>query len=168
MEKSTIGQKISAFRKEKGLTQEVLAEKLGVSSQAVSKWENDISCPDIMLLPRIAELFNVTTDEILGCGREERTVELVPEDSRKDPKDLVMRIIVDSADGDRVRINLPMALIKMGREMGISAPQLTGSSSLQGIDFDKIAEMAENGLLGELVEVESADGDNVKIVVEEI
>lgn len=168
MEKLTIGQKISALRKGKSLTQEELAEKLGVSPQAVSKWENDISCPDIMLLPELAEFFEVTTDEILGCVKDKRPVELVPAEKRTDLENLVMRIIVNSSDGDKVRINLPMALIKMGTEMGISTPQISGNSSLQGIDFAGIVDMVDKGLLGKLLEVETADGDNVEIVVEEI
>ena len=73
MEK-TLGTRIAALRKEKGLTQEELAEKLGVSSQAVSKWENDLSCPDIMLLPSLAKIFDTTVDELLSGKKEERTV----------------------------------------------------------------------------------------------
>ena len=56
----TIGKRISQMRKEKGLTQEELAMKLGISAQAVSKWENDIACPDIGLLPQLAKLFDVS------------------------------------------------------------------------------------------------------------
>jgi len=48
------------------LTQEQLAEKLGITAQAVSKWENDISCPDISILPKLADIFGVTIDELLG------------------------------------------------------------------------------------------------------
>lgn len=61
-----IGKKIMSLRKEAGLTQEQLAEKLGVSAQAVSKWENEISCPDISMLPMLASLFRVTVDDLLG------------------------------------------------------------------------------------------------------
>ena len=64
--KETLGTRIAALRKEKGLTQEQLAEKVGVSAQAVSKWENDVSCPDITLLPLLADLFGVSVDELLG------------------------------------------------------------------------------------------------------
>lgn len=64
--KQTIGSRIMAGRKKLGLTQEQLADKLGVTAQAVSKWENDQSCPDISLLPRLAELFCTTTDALLG------------------------------------------------------------------------------------------------------
>lgn len=66
----TLGKRIAACRKGLGLTQEQLAERLGVTAQAVSKWENDQSCPDITMLPRLSELFSVTTDELLGVKRE--------------------------------------------------------------------------------------------------
>ena len=62
----TLGKRISFNRRKIGLTQEQLAEKLGVTAQAVSKWENDQSCPDIATLPKLAEIFKVTTDSILG------------------------------------------------------------------------------------------------------
>ena len=62
----TIGKRISSNRKRLALTQEQLAEKLGVTAQAVSKWENDQSCPDITMLPRLAEIFSISTDELLG------------------------------------------------------------------------------------------------------
>ncbi len=56
-------------RKRRGMTQAELAAALGVSSQAVSKWENGRSCPDIQLLPQIAALFDVSIEELLGCER---------------------------------------------------------------------------------------------------
>ena len=62
----TLGKRIMALRKAAGMTQEQVAERLGVSPQAVSKWENDVSCPDVATIPRIARLFNVSTDELLG------------------------------------------------------------------------------------------------------
>ena len=65
-----IGSRIAANRKRLKLTQEQLAEKLGVTPQAVSKWENDQSCPDIWMLPRLAEVFGITTDALLGIEKE--------------------------------------------------------------------------------------------------
>ncbi len=62
----TLGKRIVAHRKRLGLTQDALAEKLGITAQAVSKWENDLSCPDISMLPKLAEIFGITTDELLG------------------------------------------------------------------------------------------------------
>ena len=62
----TLGKRIAENRKRMKLTQEQLAEKLGVTAQAVSKWENDQSCPDIAMLPQLAEIFGISTDELLG------------------------------------------------------------------------------------------------------
>ena len=62
----TLGKRIVHHRKRLGLTQEQLAEKLGVTAQAVSKWENDQSCPDISTLPLLSEIFGITTDALLG------------------------------------------------------------------------------------------------------
>ncbi len=62
----TIGKRIMENRKRLGLTQDQLAERLGITAQAVSKWENDQSCPDITMLPRLAEIFGVSTDALLG------------------------------------------------------------------------------------------------------
>ena len=71
----TLGKRIMRNRKKLGLTQDQLAEKLGVTAQAVSKWENDQSCPDISMLPRLAEIFGVSTDELLGREPEQPVYE---------------------------------------------------------------------------------------------
>ena len=63
---STLGKRIIENRKRLGMTQDQLAEKLGITAQAVSKWENDLSCPDISILPKLADIFGITTDELLG------------------------------------------------------------------------------------------------------
>ena len=62
----TLGKNIAGLRKARGLTQEALATALGVTNQAVSKWEQDACCPDIQLLPRLADLFGVTMDALFG------------------------------------------------------------------------------------------------------
>lgn len=62
----TLGKRIMEHRKRMGLTQDQLAEQLGITAQAVSKWENDLSCPDIATLPKLADIFGITTDELLG------------------------------------------------------------------------------------------------------
>ena len=61
-------EQISFLRKQKGLTQEQLANALGVTNQSVSKWESGQCCPDIQLLPAIAKFFEVSVDELLGCN----------------------------------------------------------------------------------------------------
>ena len=60
----TIGENIADLRKKRGWTQAEFGEMIGVSNQAVSKWENGMSMPDIMLLPHIAEVFECSIDEL--------------------------------------------------------------------------------------------------------
>ncbi len=79
----SMGKRIAQLRKDKGMTQEQLAEKLGVSAQAVSKWENDISCPDITLLPLLASTLGVTTDELLGISPLEPHIVVVEGDKKE-------------------------------------------------------------------------------------
>ena len=163
---NTIGKRISEYRKKKNLKQDELAEMLGVSPQAVSKWENDLSCPDISLLPELSRILGVSIDEIVQGKKEEPIVSILPEEERKDINKLMLRIVVDSEEGDRVRVNLPMALVKVAIETGISMPQINGSEALKNIDFAQIFTLVENGAIGNLVEVDSADGDTVRIFVE--
>ena len=161
----TLGNRIAELRRGKNITQDEMAEKLNVTAQAVSKWENDISCPDIMLLPKIAQMLSVTVDELLS-DQPKKSVELVPEEKRKSIDDLVLRIYVNSKDGDRVKVNLPMPLVKAGLEMGLKMPEVSGNEALKDIDFSQLIALADKGVIGKLVEVESADGDTVDIVVE--
>lgn len=69
MERKTFGTLLSALRKANGMTQKDLAERLNVSDKAVSRWERDENYPDLPLLPVIAEIFGVTTDELLRGER---------------------------------------------------------------------------------------------------
>ena len=70
----TLGKRIAANRKRLKLTQDQLAEQLGVTAQAVSKWENDLSCPDIGTLPRLAAIFGITTDALLGIEPQKTNI----------------------------------------------------------------------------------------------
>ena len=65
MKKQSFGTMIATMRKEQGMTQLELAEKMGVTDKAVSKWERDLSFPDVNSIPRLAEIFNVSVDEIM-------------------------------------------------------------------------------------------------------
>ena len=162
----TIGKRIAALRKEKGLPQEELAQHMGVSGQAVSKWENDQTCPDISALPKLARLLGVSVDELLEGKQELPAVRVLPPAERKDLKDMMLRITVDSAQGDKVRVNLPIALVEVAMEIGMEMPQINGNEALKGIDLKKVLEMVRMGCVGNLVEVDSADGDKVRIFVE--
>ena len=163
----TLGKRIARLRKDKGMSQETLAEKIGVSSQAVSKWENDLSCPDIALLPHLARLLGTTADKLLTG--ETNQVQLLPENQRKPFDSLIMRIRILSAKGDKVQLNLPMSLVKMAMEIGLDiTPQFAGegADTLKSLDLAKILALAEKGLIGRLIEIESADGNTVEVVVE--
>lgn len=86
MENATLGKRISHHRKRLHLTQEQLAERVGVSPQAVSKWENDISCPDISILPELAAIFGVSVDELLGVEKKKTVYEAEVVDKQADHK----------------------------------------------------------------------------------
>ena len=163
---TTLGKRIGMLRRQKGLKQDELADKLGVSPQAVSKWENDQTCPDISLLPELAKILEVSVDELLS-GKQESApvVQIVPETQRKDIRDMILRIVVDSADGDKVRVNLPIVLLQIAIDTGMAMPQINGSQAMQSIDWNQIMELIRQGAVGNLVEVESG-GDFVRIFAE--
>lgn len=163
----TIGKRIAQLRKEKGMTQEELSQKMEVSAQAVSKWENDQTCPDITSLPKLAKLLGVTVDELLSGKEETEPVArvLAPEE-RKDIKEMMLRFIVDACDGTHVRMNIPMALLLVALETGVDLQQVSGSSALKNIDLEQIVNLVHYGVMGNLMEVESGEGDIVRVFVE--
>ena len=161
----TLGKRIASLRKEKNLKQDDLAQKLSVSPQAVSKWENDQTCPDISLLPELANTLGVSVDMLLK-GKQEPRTELVPEEKRKDIKDMMLRIVVDSHDGDEVRVTIPVALLQVALDVGMEMPQVSGNSAIKNIDLGQVMELIKQGVVGDLVEIESGDGDTVHIFVE--
>ena len=88
----TLGNTIAQYRKSLNITQEALAQQLGVTNQAVSKWESDQCCPDVMLLPKLADIFGITLDELFG-----RTVPVKEEiniTERDWPDDNVLRVVM--------------------------------------------------------------------------
>lgn len=66
----SIGKNIAKYRKAKGLTQEELGAKLGVTNQAVSKWESEVSLPDVMLLPEITKVLGITLDDLYANKKQ--------------------------------------------------------------------------------------------------
>ena len=162
---TTLGKKIQMLRKEKGWTQEELASRIGVSAQAVSKWETDISSPDISLIAPLAKLFEVSTDELLSTEDSSPTVRMVEPANRKKAEELIFHIRVDSVGGDKVRVNLPLPLIKIALQSGLEING-KGSEILNQVNIEQVIQLAEQGVLGTLVEITSASGDRVEIVVE--
>ena len=163
----SIGKRIAALRREKGLKQDELAGMLSVSPQAVSKWENDQTCPDISLLPELSKILGVTVDELLTGRKEtEPLVTLVPEESRKDIADMMLRIVADSGDGAKMRMNLPLALVQAAVDAGVAMPGINGNTALKDINWEQILEIVRHGAMGNLMEAESADGSTVRVFVE--
>ena len=108
----------------------------------------------------------MTVDELLEGKQDLAPVRLLPPEERKDLKDMMLRVTVDSAEGDRVRMNVPMALVEVAMEIGMEMPQINGNEALKGIDLKKVLELVRLGCVGNLVEVDSAEGDKVRIFVE--
>ncbi len=94
MEKKTIGTFLAALRKANGMTQQEVADKLNVSNKTVSKWERDEGCPEIMMLPAIAELYSVTVDEIL---RGEKFSNAVQQEVKSSKSEERLKYLIEKA-----------------------------------------------------------------------
>ena len=77
----SIGETIASLRKQKGMTQNELAEKMNVTDKAVSKWERDLSCPDINTISKLADILDVSVEELLKAKKKD--------DSNTKMKDLI-------------------------------------------------------------------------------
>ena len=69
----SIGETIASLRKQKGMTQNELAEKMNVTDKAVSKWERDLSCPDINTISKLADILDVSVEELLKAKKKENS-----------------------------------------------------------------------------------------------
>ncbi len=161
--KESFGQRLQRLRKNVNLTQEEVATKLNITAQAVSKWENDVSAPDISVLVELSEILKVTLNDLMG---KQTDAAFVPVEQRKQIENMFFRIKVLSKDGDKVNVNIPLALAKVFVESGADMPQINGKDVLSNIDFNQIFDLVEKGVIGKIVEVESKDGDFVEIWVE--
>lgn len=158
-----IGSNIAALRKEKGITQEELANALGVSAQAVSKWENNSSCPDVSLLTVIADYFGVTVDALLRSGAEEIT--------RADPPSTDnnaaavrggkrnVRIKVTQPNGKETNVKVPFGVVKMGLGVG-------NVFGLQRDVADKIGALLDDPAAADILSVDGENGEHVTISIE--
>lgn len=100
-----LGKKIKQLRFKAGLTQEQLAEQLGIGPQAVSKWENAVAMPDITTLPLLAEIFGVSIDDLFDLSTEQRLNRIenrmdreadLPPDVFRDYEDLLKSLLTDA------------------------------------------------------------------------
>ena len=94
----TLGKRIVAHRKRLGMTQDQLAEKMGITAQAVSKWENDQSCPDISALPELADIFGITVDALLGRDNKEEPAAEEPPQEKPKKEPIFEAVVVDDEE----------------------------------------------------------------------
>ena len=120
MEKKTMGSFLAALRKAKGMTQQEVADRLNVSNKTVSKWERDEGCPEIMMLPLIAELYSVTVDEILRGERitKEEKTEIKDTKSEKQIKYLIDRATTKFKNLSIVSVVLGVAGVLLAYTIG--------------------------------------------------
>ena len=164
---TTLGKRIATLRHKKQMKQDELAEKLGISSQAVSKWENDQTCPDISLLPLLAKTLGISTDVLLTGKKEEaQAVRMLPENQRKKIEDMLLRIMITGKGGDVVRVNLPLAIIKVILDSGLNMSYLSKNEALKNIVLNVILNMANQGAIGNIIDIEDANGDIIQMFVE--
>lgn len=117
---NTMGQFIAALRKANGMTQQELADRLNVSNKSVSRWECDQCAPDISLIPAIAELFNVTCDELLKGERIAKTDNADKKEQKveQQAKSLILR--VKSKFRTQLAISIGLAMVGLVLMFGIS------------------------------------------------
>lgn len=162
----TLGAKIARLRKEKGYTQEEFSQLLDVTAQAVSKWENDISCPDIMLLPKISQLLGVSIDEMLGNPVEQTKAQKV-EEPKIDTSKLKLKINITSANKKPVNISFPMAMVKRFTKIGTGISSIidVNSPAIDGKQIDSIFELINDGATGEILNITDENGQNIVIEI---
>ena len=109
----TIADRIQSLRKSKGMSQEELADRIGVSRQAVSKWESEQATPDLEKVVIMSEIFEVTTDYLL------KGIEPVKTDEHKTMADVIDQKILTEKNGKRVKSALKWFLIGAGALLAI-------------------------------------------------
>lgn len=161
----TLGERIAEARKRNGYTQEEFSQKLNVTAQAVSKWENDLSCPDIQLLPKIAELLNVSIDELL-TGEKKKTEEKQEKaEHRPVPDNLRLQIHILTENKKPVNVTLPMSLVRRIAKIGNGISGVIGNASIDQKQLEQILALVDEGAAGELLHVTAEDGTEVVIEI---
>lgn len=158
---ATLGERIAYYRKRSAMTQEQLAEKCSVTPQAVSKWENNLTAPDIGLLPRLAELFSVTCDELLGVERKSAAA---VDPALVDVNTAILRVRLmttqctvyddrptEQGGTSKIALNLPLSVAEAVLKGGL----VQGTAALEAIDFEQIVSLVKVGVVGKLAEIES-------------
>ena len=162
---NTIGKRIAEYCKKRNLKQDELAEMLGVSAQAVSKWENDLSCPDISLLPALSDNLCISIDEIIaGKKYYPNTCNI----EKNNEKTFTLLFEYDSVECSKM--NLRMSMVRKAVEKGLDPITLNDcKKAFNNVDFAAVIKLvvgiAETGQTGILYEC--SDGKaKAKFIVE--
>lgn len=158
----TLGERLSVARKIKGLTQEDFANYLDVTPQAVSKWENNLSCPDILILPKISEILGVGIEELL-TGETKRKE--APKRTVTDNSKLKLKIRITPVNKKPTNITVPVALAKKVARIGNGISGIVGNTSISNAQMEEILQLTEEGVVGEILNVEAEDGTVISIEI---
>lgn len=150
--KPTIGQSIAFYRKKAKLTQEDLAEKLNVTSQAVSKWENDLSYPDLESTGRLASVLNTTVDCLLHGESPDAAVQLAPTNH---PENRLLSILVQKAGDFDIKFRVPVELVLLAQEAG-TLPELLDDEDAAKL-LEPTIKLIRQGLIGPVVDFQKDD-----------
>ena len=158
----TLGERLSVARKAKGLTQDDFAKHLDVTPQAISKWENNLSCPDILLLPKISEILGVSIEELLtGSTKKQEEPKIISTDNSK----LKLKIRISPPGKKPTNITVPASLAKRIARIGNGVSGILGNSTISSSQMDEILELTEEGAMGEILNIESEDGTVITIEI---
>ncbi len=166
---NSLGSRITDLRKKNNLTQEEFAESLGVTAQAVSKWENDASCPDIMLLPKIAEIFGVSIDALMGVEPIEEKAEVSsPILTDEQLSKLKLRILLtdnNMPNKKPINISVPVSFVLKATSLGLKISGVLGNDVIDDTQLGKIVDVIKSGVTGEILRIDTDDNKTVVIEV---
>ena len=132
--KKTLGTMISSLRKDKGMTQLELAEIMGVTDKAVSKWERDLSCPDINSIPKLAEILEISVDDLMQgkTGTKEQDTKEKKENISRNKVDEIVDTVLK---GTGIAMGIAVTVLSVLGELEINAAFTMLGIGLAGISI---------------------------------
>ena len=132
--KKTLGTMISSLRKDKGMTQLELAEIMGVTDKAVSKWERDLSCSDINSIPKLAEILEISVEDLMQ-GKTETKEQDTKEKKENISINKVDEIIDTALKGIGIAMGIAVTVLSVLGELEINAAFTMLGIGLAGISI---------------------------------
>ncbi len=160
--KNTIGQNISVYRKKAGMTQEELSEKMNVTSQAVSKWENDLSYPDLETVNRLSRVLGTTVDVILN-GEETVPAVKAADSENIEKRILVLSTKVKEPEEIMATVRFPMELLYKLKATDKLA-EVIGKDNIKWVE--EALDIAKAGVVGTVLCTHTEEVDATIEVIE--